>query len=60
MVVLLCYWSPVLSPVAFVVPAEELGERRKVVIPGQPWTYAGQWARWYGRWDVVADALARS
>lgn len=56
-VVLLCYWSDSDDPVAFVVPAEAVGERRKVVIPGQPWTYAGRWSRWYGRWETLADVV---
>jgi hypothetical protein len=56
-VVLLCYWHETAEPVAFVIPAEALGKRRKVVIPGQPWTYAGAWARWYQRWETIADVM---
>ncbi len=57
-VVLLCWWEPTRDPVAFVIPAEALGDRRKVVIPGrQPWVYGGRWARWYGRWEVLADVI---
>jgi len=56
-VVMLCYWRDDAEPVAFVVPAEAVGDRRKVVIPGQPWTYSGRWARWYRRWETLADVL---
>ena len=56
-VVLLCYWRNDADPVPFIIPAERIGERRKVVIPGQPWTYAGRWARWYGRWETLADVV---
>jgi len=40
--VLLCYWKAGREPVA---------------IPGYPWTYEGKWARWYGRWETIAEAL---
>jgi hypothetical protein len=54
-VVLLCYWHKDRDPVAFVIPSEELGDRRKVTIPGYPWTYSGRWARWYRRWETLAN-----
>jgi len=53
-VVLLCYWDAASDPVAFVIPAQDVGQRRKVVIPGQPWLYSGRWARWYSRWEALA------
>ena len=54
-VVLLCYYDLEMDPVAFVVPTERIGSRRKIVIPGSPWTYTGRWSRWYRRWEVIAD-----
>lgn len=57
-VILLAYWDPIGDPVAFVIPSGALGDRQKVVIPtAQPWLYGGQWARWYRRWETVADVL---
>ena len=57
-VILLAWWDPAADPVAFVIPTGALGDRRKVVIPtAQPWTYAGKWARWYRRWETLADLL---
>jgi hypothetical protein len=56
-VVLLCYWDVASEPVAFVVPAERLGKRRKVVITGEPWTYGGMWRRWYRRWETIGELL---
>lgn len=56
-VLLLCYWKPGADPVAFVIPSDAIGDRRKVVIPGQPWTYSGQWSRYYRRWETVADVV---
>ena len=58
-VILLCYWDPDGAPVAFVIPADLVGDRRKIVIPGQPWTYSGRWARWYRRWETIADVKDR-
>jgi hypothetical protein len=56
-IVLLCYWHECLDPVAFVIPSDRVGDRRKIVIPGQPWTYAGQWSRYYRHWEIIADVL---
>lgn len=56
-VILLCYWNDDADPVAFVVPSDRLGKRRKVTIPGAPWAYSGRWARWYRRWETLADVL---
>ena len=57
-VILLAYWDSTADPVAFVIPSERLGDRRKVTIPNrQPWLYAGKWARYYRRWDVLADVM---
>ena len=56
-VVCLCYWDAASDPVAFVIPSEVLGDRRKLVIPGQPWVYSGQWARYYRRWETIADVI---
>ena len=57
-VIMLAYWDPASDPVAFIVPVEALGTRRKVVIPtAQPWMYGGQWARFYRRWELLADLL---
>jgi hypothetical protein len=57
-VVLLCCWDPVADPVAFVIPSDRLGDRRKVTIPNRrPWAYGGKWARWYRRWETLADIL---
>ena len=56
-VVLLCYWHDEHDPVAFVIPSDRIGSRRKIVIPGQPWTYTGQWSRYYRRWETIADVL---
>ena len=57
-VILLCWWDLAADPVAFVIPSHRLGERRKLVIPtAQPWTYAGKWARWYRRWETIADVM---
>lgn len=55
--VLLCFWRDGQDPVAFVIPSEAIGDRRKVVIPGQPWTYTGRWARYYRRWETIADVM---
>jgi hypothetical protein len=57
-VILLCYWHAEREPVAFVIPSEAIGDRCKVVIPGQPWTYSGQWARYYRRWETIADHIS--
>lgn len=59
-VVLLCFWHNERDPVAFVIPSAAIGDRRKVVIPGQPWTYSGQWARYYRRWETIADVMKGS
>jgi hypothetical protein len=59
-VVLLCYWHERLDPVAFVIPSAQVGDRRKIVIPGHPWTYAGRWSRYYRRWETIADVLESS
>ena len=57
-VICLCWWDPTADPVAFVIPSGRLGDLHKVVIPtAQPWVYAGKWARYYRRWEVLADAL---
>jgi hypothetical protein len=56
-VVLLCYWDEGSDPVAFIIPARRLGKRRKVAIPGDPWTYSGRWSRWYRRWETIADIM---
>lgn len=56
-VILLCYWSEKHNPVAFVIPSHRLGKRRKVTIPGHPWSYSGRWARWYRRWEALADEI---
>lgn len=56
-VVLWCYWHPTRPPVAFVIPAQAIGDRRQLVIPGDPWTYSGQWSRYYQRWEGIADVL---
>ena len=57
-VILLAYWDSTSDPVAFVIPSERLGNRRKLTIPNrQPWLYAGKWARYYRRWDVLADVM---
>jgi len=59
-VILLCYWDPTNEPIAFVIPADHLGQRRKVVIPVRyPWLYSGKWSRWYQRWETIADLLER-
>jgi len=58
-VILLCYWDLEQEPVAFVIPAEEIGDRRKVGISGDPWIYSGKWARWYRRWDVIGDFILK-
>jgi hypothetical protein len=57
--VLLCFWDAARDPVAFVIPAQEVGKRRKIVISGQPWTYSGMWSGWYQNWEVLADLLER-
>ena len=57
-VVLLAYWDVASDPVAFVIPSEAVGDRCKVVIPNrQPWLYGGRWARFYQRWELLADLL---
>ena len=57
-VVLLAYWDTASDPVAFVIPAGALGDRRKVTIPNsQPWLYSGRWSRYYRRWEVIADVM---
>ena len=57
-VVCLCWWDPRADPVAFVIPSGRLGDLHKVVIPtAQPWLYGGKWARWYRRWETLADLL---
>jgi hypothetical protein len=55
--VLLCYYDPDADPVAFVIPTEVVGNRRKIVIPNRPWDYSGMWSRWYRSWEVVAELL---
>jgi len=63
-VILLCYWNPASEPIAFVIPADRVRDLRKVVIPNRrPWMYAvghGRWARWYNRWEMLADVLHSS
>jgi hypothetical protein len=56
-VILLCYWSEKRDPVAFVIPADRLGERRKVAITGYPWSYSGRWSGWYDRWEALGDVI---
>ena len=57
-VIMLAYWDMASDPIAFVVPSKALGDRRKVVIPtAQPWMYAGRWARFYRRWETIADVI---
>ena len=58
--ILLCFWDTARESVAFVIPAQEVSRRRKIVIPGQPWTYLGMWSRYYQRWEFLADLLEKS
>jgi hypothetical protein len=59
LLILLCYWKAGRKPAAFVLPTHIVGERRKIVIPNYPWTYAGQWAPWYENWETIAEVLER-
>lgn len=57
-VILLCYNDLIQDPVAFIIPSQKLGRRRKVTIPGKdPKKYAGQWCKFREAWIVCADEL---
>jgi len=57
-VICLCWRDLAADPVCFVIPSDRLGDLHKVVIPtAQPWTYSGKWARWYRRWETIADVM---
>lgn len=50
-VLLVCVLEAEICP--FVIPIAALGERRTVEITSDPFTYAGQWARYRGRFDLL-------
>lgn len=54
-VVLLCFSSDLTQTTPFVIPAAEIGQRRKIVIPNDAHQYAGMWSPWRDRWDVIAE-----
>jgi len=57
LVILLCYWDITSDPVAFIIPADLIGQRQKIVIPGPPWSYSGKWSIWYQKWEILASLL---
>ncbi len=57
LVILLCYWDTAREPVSFIIPADRIGQRRKIVIPSHPWAYSGMWSPWYQNWETLADLL---
>ena len=57
--VLLCYWNMNQPPGVFVIPAHDVGRRRSITIPGQPWTYGGKWSGFYDDWGALADAIGQ-
>jgi hypothetical protein len=41
------------SLTAFVVPTDQLGNRKKIDITSDPGLYRGQWAQFKDRWDIL-------
>jgi hypothetical protein len=54
-VILLCWYDLHYDPIAFVIPADELGDLKKVTITGDPRLYTGRWRDWLCKWEVIAD-----
>lgn len=44
--------TPQLEPAFFVIPADEVGQRRKVAIPAN---LSGRWETYRDAWDVIAE-----
>lgn len=58
-VIVLCCLNGSMYP--FVIPAGVCGTRENIAIWSyDPAEYGGQWAEWFGRWDVVAEAVERA
>jgi len=54
-VILLCL-TPDLTIYPYIIPAGQIGDRRKIVIPTpDPETYTGQWSPWLAKWEILAN-----
>jgi hypothetical protein len=56
-VVLLCYYNLRYEPIAFVIPAYLVRDRKSLTVPSDPRLYAGLWSEWLSSWEIIADVM---